>query len=57
VSIKETKKYIVKLGLVSNLAYIKSNFTILVQGINKLQTKSISLITALKIIEDIKESF
>ncbi|KAE9521523.1 hypothetical protein AGLY_018079 [Aphis glycines] len=57
VSIKKTKKYIVKPGIESNLAYIKSNFTILVEGINKLQTKSLSLITALKIIEDIEKSF
>jgi hypothetical protein len=57
VSIKKTKKYIVKPGLESNLTYIKSNFTILVEGINKLQTKGLSLITVLKIIEDIEESF
>ncbi|KAL4148425.1 hypothetical protein QTP88_002670 [Uroleucon formosanum] len=56
-SIKKTKKYIIKPGLESNLAYIKSNFTILVEGINKLQTKGLSLITVLKIIEDIEESF
>jgi len=57
VSIKKTKKYIVKPSFESNLVYIKSNFTILIEGINKLQTKGLSLITALKIIEDIEESF
>lgn len=57
VSIKKTKIYIVKPGLESNLAYIKSIFTILVEGINKLQTKCLSLIMVLKIIEDIEEPF
>ncbi|VVC29750.1 Ribonuclease H-like domain [Cinara cedri] len=52
-----TKKYIVKPGLESNLAYIKSNFTIFVLRINKLQTKDLSLTAVLKIIEDIEDSF
>lgn len=57
VSIKKTKKYLAKPGLENNLAYIKSNFTILIERINKLQTKGLSVITVLKIIEDIEESF
>jgi len=36
VSIKETKKYILKPGHESNLVNKKSNFTIPVEGINKL---------------------
>jgi len=56
VSKKKTENYIFKLGLESNLTYIKSNVTILVEEINKLKTKGLSLITALEIIEDIEES-
>lgn len=48
---------IINNNLESNLVYIKSNLTILVEGINQLQTESFSLLTVLKIIEDIEESF
>ncbi|KAL4126263.1 hypothetical protein QTP88_010488 [Uroleucon formosanum] len=45
-----------KPNLENNLAYIKSNFSILSVAIDKLQAKNLSLATSLNIIKDIEET-
>lgn len=45
---KKTKRYIVKPGFESNFTYIKSKFTIIAEGMNKLQTIGLSLINCVQ---------
>ncbi|KAF0764808.1 Uncharacterized protein FWK35_00031284, partial [Aphis craccivora] len=56
ISIQKAKKCLDKPNLENNLAYIKSNFSILSVAIDKLQAKSLSLATSLNIIENIEET-
>ncbi|CAI6371628.1 unnamed protein product [Macrosiphum euphorbiae] len=56
ISIQKAKKCLGNLNLENNLAYIKSNFSILSVAIDKLQTKNLSLATSLNIIENIEET-
>ncbi|KAL4092433.1 hypothetical protein QTP88_026934 [Uroleucon formosanum] len=56
ISIQKAKKCLDKPNLENNLAYIKSNFSILSVAIDKLQAKNLSLATSLNIIKDIEET-
>lgn len=57
ISIQKAKKCLDKPNLENNLAYIKSNFSVLSVAIDKLQGKCLSLATSLNIIENIEETF
>jgi hypothetical protein len=56
-SIKKVKLCIVKSGLETDLAYIKSNFEVLTKAITELQTKNISLSSSLAMVENVKQKF
>ncbi|XP_016656871.2 uncharacterized protein LOC107882682 [Acyrthosiphon pisum] len=56
ISIQKAKKCLDNPNLENNLAYIKSNFSILSVTIDKLQAKNMSLATSLNIIENIEET-
>lgn len=57
VSIKEAQKYIFHVGIGNDLAYIKSNFTILTVSITKLQEQGLPLSEALNIFESVEKAF
>lgn len=57
VSIKEAKKYISKAGIERDLAYIKSNFTILTVSITKLQEQGLPLAEAINVFENVEKVF
>ncbi|XP_026820145.1 uncharacterized protein LOC113558795 [Rhopalosiphum maidis] len=57
VSIKEAKKYISKAGIERDLAYIKSNFTILTVSITKLQKQGLPLAEAINVFENVEKVF
>ncbi|KAE9541774.1 hypothetical protein AGLY_003765 [Aphis glycines] len=57
ISIQKAKKCLDKPNLENNLAYIKSNFSVLSVAIDKFQGKCLSLATSLNIIENIEETF
>jgi hypothetical protein len=57
VSIKEAKKYNSKAGIKRDLAYIKSNFTILTVSITTLQEQGLPLAEAINVIENIEKVF
>ena len=57
ISIKEAQKYVSKDGIERDLAYIKSNFSILTVSITKLQEKELPLADALNIFENVEREF
>lgn len=57
ISIQKAKKCLDKPSLENNLAYIKSNFSILSVAIDKLQTRNLPLATSLNVVENIEETF
>lgn len=57
ISIQKAKKCLDKPNLENNLAYIKSNFSILSVAIDKLQAKNLPLATSLNVVENIEETF
>jgi hypothetical protein len=57
IGIKEAQKYKSKDGIERDLAYIKSNFSILTVSITKLQEKKPSLADALNIFENLERAF
>jgi hypothetical protein len=57
VSIKEAKQYISKAGIKKDLAYIKSNFTILTVSITKLQEQGLPLAEAINVFETLQGPF
>jgi len=57
ISIQKAKKCLDKPNLENNLAYIKSNFSILFVTIDKLQAKNLPLVTSLNVVKNIEKTF
>ncbi|KAL4089926.1 hypothetical protein QTP88_024859 [Uroleucon formosanum] len=56
-SIRKVKLCIIKPGLETNLAYIKSNFEVLIKAIIELQKKNVLLSDSLAVVQNVQQKF